>query len=345
MMNISKFSVVTVCILSFANNIKGQNVHTTSLKKYKEEVVYTSEYKPGLRLALYHVWPASGKIDTNKIILFLHGGAVPISGNMGFKINGISWMTAMAEKGYDTWGLDFAGYGNSGRFSESDSLNENGMPQGTVAERSKQTNIAVHFIKDKRHVNSIHLLGNSGGSIVAGLYTTEFPSNIKKLVLHGPITNETKAADTTAKPAAYDYVNPAELVDVFCNWRPAGYEPVINRKYLLDYFVPQYLNSDPTSGGRNPATVKIPGGVTADLVDIAKGKFPYNPEKITTPTLITRGEWDAIATDKGGMWLFTSLRNAPCRRYIIIGNGTHTVQLEKERFRLFKVVEDFLEEK
>jgi pimeloyl-ACP methyl ester carboxylesterase len=222
--------------------------------------------------------------------LFLHGGAVPVSGNMGFKINGISWMTAMAEKGYDTWGLDFAGYGYSGRFDESDSLDANSMPQGNVIERSKQTDIAINFILNKRKVKNIDLLGNSGGSIVAGLYATQFPDKIKKLVLHGPITKETKGADTTVKLTAYDYVNPVELVDLFCGWKPAGYEPVLDRKYLIDYFVPLYLKSDSTSSSRSPKTLKIPGGVTADPVEIAKGKFPYDPEKITAPTLITRGK-------------------------------------------------------
>jgi hypothetical protein len=42
--------------------------------------------------------------------------------------------------------------------------------------------------------------------------------------------------------------------------------------------------------------------------------------------------------------LFPLLKNAPGKRYVEIGEGTHTVIMEKNRMQLFREVQMFLEE-
>jgi hypothetical protein len=41
---------------------------------------------------------------------------------------------------------------------------------------------------------------------------------------------------------------------------------------------------------------------------------------------------------------FAKLNNAPYKRYVEIGEGTHTVIMEKNRMQLFQSVQQFLEE-
>ena len=43
--------------------------------------------------------------------------------------------------------------------------------------------------------------------------------------------------------------------------------------------------------------------------------------------------------------LFAKLVNAPYKRYIELGEGTHTIIMEKNRMSLFRAVQLFLEEK
>lgn len=41
---------------------------------------------------------------------------------------------------------------------------------------------------------------------------------------------------------------------------------------------------------------------------------------------------------------FEKLTNAPDKRYVQIGEGTHTVLMEKNRMQLFQAVQQFLDE-
>ena len=61
--------------------------------------------------------------------------------------------------------------------------------------------------------------------------------------------------------------------------------------------------------------------------------------------LIVMGEFDAIATFQGAQWLLKSLRQAPQRRLVVIGRGSHTIQYEAERTQLYHVMADFLNER
>lgn len=42
---------------------------------------------------------------------------------------------------------------------------------------------------------------------------------------------------------------------------------------------------------------------------------------------------------------FAKLTNAPYKRYVEIGEGTHTVIMEKNRMQLFQAVQQFLDER
>ena len=42
--------------------------------------------------------------------------------------------------------------------------------------------------------------------------------------------------------------------------------------------------------------------------------------------------------------VFARLTGAPAKRYVVIGEGTHTVLLERNRIQLFREVQLFLDE-
>jgi alpha-beta hydrolase superfamily lysophospholipase len=111
---------------------------------------------------------------------------------------------------------------------------------------------------------------------------------------------------------------------------------------MYDAWAATYLQSDPTSRSRNPPTVRAPTGFQADTAAIASGRYPFDPQAIKVPTLLVMGEMDEIATFAGAQWLLKSLRQAPERRLVIIGRGSHTIQFEAERGQLYRVFSDFL---
>jgi pimeloyl-ACP methyl ester carboxylesterase len=67
-------------------------------------------------------------------------------------------------------------------------------------------------------------------------------------------------------------------------------------------------------------------------------------DKIAVPTLIIHAEWDADLPSAMAEAYFAKLTNAPYKRFVELGEGTHTVMLEKNRMQFFHEILGFLDE-
>lgn len=75
------------------------------------------------------------------------------------------------------------------------------------------------------------------------------------------------------------------------------------------------------------------------------GKALYDPSAIHVPTFLVHAEWDADLPSYMLHSYFERLTNTPYKRCVEIGEGTHTVILEKNRMQLFQAVQQFLDKK
>ena len=83
-----------------------------------------------------------------------------------------------------------------------------------------------------------------------------------------------------------------------------------------------------------------------DIVEYwGAGKATWEPEKIRVPTLLILAEWDQDTPLYMAQALFPKLVNAEPKRLVIIGEGTHSVMMEKNRMQLFREVQLFLDER
>ncbi len=104
--------------------------------------------------------------------------------------------------------------------------------------------------------------------------------------------------------------------------------------------------TDPKAATANPPVLRAPNGVTADLRHFWMSGTPtYDPSKITAPTLMIQAEWDHDTPPYMSQALFPLLSGTPWKQYDLIGEGTHTVLMEKNRMQFFAAVQSFLEEK
>src|SRR4030095_9690520 len=86
-----------------------------------EEQVYINWERPGMKLFLRHMPPVKQvRNKEGRVVIILHGAVVPSAGNAAFVLGRRSWMSDLAESGFDVWALDFAGFGNSSRYPEMD---------------------------------------------------------------------------------------------------------------------------------------------------------------------------------------------------------------------------------
>ena len=103
--------------------------------------------------------------------------------------------------------------------------------------------------------------------------------------------------------------------------------------------------TDPDSGKSDPPLLRAPNGVIQDVRDYwAAGRPYYDPAAITAATLLIHAEWDQDTPGYMAQALFPLLTNAAYKRLVVIGEGTHTVVMEKNRMQLLREVQLFLEE-
>jgi alpha-beta hydrolase superfamily lysophospholipase len=102
------------------------------------------------------------------------------------------------------------------------------------------------------------------------------------------------------------------------------------------------LASDPTSSTRDPASVKVPNGPLAGLIDAWTGKLAYDPAGIKSPLLVVRGEWDTLNTELDAGWLLTTATSSPEKKYVRVAEATHLMLLEENRNALYRATNEFL---
>jgi alpha-beta hydrolase superfamily lysophospholipase len=104
--------------------------------------------------------------------------------------------------------------------------------------------------------------------------------------------------------------------------------------------------TDPVGSKQTPQVLRAPNGVLQDGREFwAAGKELYDPAGIRVPTLLAHAEWDADLPSYMLYAYFAKLTNTPYKRYVEIGEGTHTIIMEKNRMQLFQEVQHFLDER
>jgi pimeloyl-ACP methyl ester carboxylesterase len=296
-----------------------------------------------LKVFLRHLPPSNHQpIQQGRVVLILHGGTLPSGASSAFRFDGHSWMDDLSDAGFDVWALDYLGYGGSDRYPEMSDPADAHPPLGRAPQASLQVASAVDFICKKQKVSKLSLISHSWGTLVAGVFATQKPDLIDRLVLYGPVTLRHQNPPAEAPLPAYTYVTEEEQWKRFSGWAPSKEPPVLEKRYF-DVLGATYVDSDPTARTRTPPSVQVPGGPDADAADAWSGKFPYDPAKIKSPTLIIRGEWETITTDEDAHWLFKALTGAPIKRDVVINRATHVMHLEKSRYQVYREVQVFLE--
>ena len=96
--------------------------------------------------------------------------------------------------------------------------------------------------------------------------------------------------------------------------------------------------------GSAPGSLRAPNGIVQDSAEFWAVQKPlYDPGLIRVPTLIAHGEWDADLPSYQSQQYFAKLTNVPYKAFLEIGEGTHTVIMEKNRMMLFRGVQSFLD--
>ena len=310
----------------------------------------------GIELYVRNKRPAGvTNFPAEKILLYVHGATYPSETAFDLPIEGASMMDLIAARGYDVYLVDIRGYGRSTRPAEMSAPPEANKPIVSTDTAVRDFATAVDHILKRRGVAKINLMGWSWGTAISGKYTSEHNDKVHRLVLFAPLWIFRKdaviapAPEATGKTApqlgAYRLVSKevakARWLEGVPDDRKAGLIP----PGVFDAWIEATWATDPDATKHNPPMLRAPNGVIADaLAWWTAGRAHYDPGKITVPTFLIHAEWDFDLPSYQAREVFAALKNTPYKRLVEIGEGTHTVMLEKNRMQFFREIIGFLDE-
>lgn len=282
---------------------------------------------------------------SERIVVFQHGATYgSIAFDMAF--GGMSWMDYMAARGFDTYCLDLPGYGRSERPAQMREPAENNPPFMRTPDAAACLGAVVDTVCRRRGVGAVNLVGWSWGTAITGRFTQENGAKVVRLALSAPVWDRTTSAPSAihvdGKIGAYRTVDR----EASLKRRQAGLTPEQKGSIMpaawFDAWWTQTAATDPDGGGK---TVRAPNGVVQDGVEYWNvGRPLWDPAAITVPTLIAVGEWDRDTPPAMAQTIFPLLVNAPWKRLAVLGGGTHTLLMERNRMLLLRTVQQFFEE-
>lgn len=263
---------------------------------------------PGVKLFLREKMAAGNSTFTDdNIVLLLHGATSPSTCDFDLAYKDYSWGDWFVKHGYVVYMGDYRNYGGSTREAAMDEPAINHQPLSRSYLALRDVGAMVDWIKAKRGVKQVTLIGWSWGAMMAGYYASLHSENVHKLVLYAPLysfndhTNlgPGSALQNKRKPLEFNFALGAyRLVPEAANTaRWNGEIPLDNKDQYREPALPaQFWNAclatDPTSSARTPASLRAPNGVLEDSFYQATGRPLWNAANIYAPTLVIAGQYD-----------------------------------------------------
>lgn len=250
--------------------------------------------------------PASGE-SARGTILFVHGSSVSATPVFDLQIPGkpeASTMDWFARRGYDTWCVDCEGYGRS---DKSRPVNAD------VACGADDLAAASEYIMKRNEGLKLLLYGASSGALRAGLFAQRHPKRVQRLALDALVwTGEGSPTLAERKKRLAEY-------------RAANRRP-IDRDFVRSIFTRDHPGTSDLTvvEAFADAVLALDTSVpTGTYVDMSANLPVVDPEKISVPTLIMRGQWDGIASFQDVASFFARLPN-PDKQFIVMPGIAHT---------------------
>jgi pimeloyl-ACP methyl ester carboxylesterase len=240
-------------------------------------------------------------------VLFVHGSSVSATPVFDLQIPGkpeASTMDWFARLGYDTWCVDCEGYGRSDKWRP---------VNADVSCGADDLAAASEYILRQAGGQPLLLYGASSGALRAGLFAQRHPDRVRRLALDALVwTGEGSPtlAERRKRLPEYRASNRRPIVRALVQIIFTRDHPGTSDLTVVDAFADAVLALD----------TSVPTGT---YVDMSANLPVIDPEKITVPTLVMRGQWDGIASYQDLASFFAKLPN-PDKQFAVMPGIAHT---------------------
>jgi pimeloyl-ACP methyl ester carboxylesterase len=257
-------------------------------------------------------------------ILFVHGSSMASQPTFDLQVAGRPDSSAMehfARLGYDCWSVDMEGYGRSTK------TRDNNAP---IAQGADDCHVAAHYIQKLRGRTPLFVYGVSSGALRAALFAERHPEMVKRLALDAMVWTG-KGSPTLAERRK-------KLPEFLAkNRRP------IDKAFVYSIFTRDHPGTaeDTVIEAFAEAITALDDSVpTGTYVDMCSKLPAVNPEKITVPTLIMRGQWDGIASMEDLLAFFVRLQN-PDKQFTVLPGISHASFQQKNYLLVYHILASF----
>jgi pimeloyl-ACP methyl ester carboxylesterase len=257
-------------------------------------------------------------------ILFVHGSSMASQPTFDLQVPGrrdSSVMEFFAALGFDTWCVDMEGYGRSTK------TRDNNAP---IAYGADDCFAAASYIAKLRGARPLLVYGISSGALRAALFAQRHPDMVARLALDAMVwTGE-------GSPTL------AERSKRLPEFRAKNRRP-IDRKFVRSIFERDHPGTadDVVIEAFADAILALDDSVpTGTYVDMCANLPVCDPEKITAPTLIMRGEYDGIASFTDLIKFFEKLPN-PDKQFAVMPGIAHASFHQKNYAICYHILASF----
>jgi pimeloyl-ACP methyl ester carboxylesterase len=257
-------------------------------------------------------------------ILFVHGSSMASQPTFDLHVDGrrdSSVMDWFARRGFDCWCVDMEGYGRSTK------VRENNAP---ISQGADDCLVAATHIQLLRGNRPLLVYGISSGALRAALFAQRHPHLVARLALDALVwtgAGSPTLADRKKKLADFQA----------SNRRPID-KALIHSFFDRDH--PGAAEQEVVDALADAVTALDSSVPTGTYIDMCSKLPVVNPEKITVPTLIMRGQWDGIASFDDLLAFFARLPN-PDKHFAVMPGVSHCSFQQKNYALVYHILWSF----
>ena len=279
--------------------------------------------KGDVRLFLYEKYADSPE-DKRGTVLFVHGSSMASQPTFDLQVPGRPFSSVMdwfAAQGFDTWCVDMEGYGRSDKHRDITCDIANGADDLAAASK---------YIQKLRGSDGFLVYGISSGALRAAMFAANHPERIARLALDAFVwTGEGSPTLAERKKKLPQFLDskrrPIDRAFVYS---------IFNRDHpgtaaddVIDAFAEAITGLDDS----------MPNGTYIDMCS----RLPLvQPDQITCPTIVMRGEYDGIAGFDDLVAFFTALPNND-KQFCVMPGISHASFQQKNYLMVYHILHAF----
>ena len=267
---------------------------------------------------------AGDPAQTIGTILFVHGSSMAGQPTFDLQVPGrpdSSVMDFFARQNYDCWCVDMEGYGRSTKDRD------NNAP---IAYGADDCFAAASYIEKLRGKRPLLVYGISSGALRAALFAQRHPEMVARVALDAMVwtgQGSPTLAERRKKLPEFQTRNRRPIDKAFIHSVFDRDHPGTAEENVIDAFADAVTALDDS----------VPTGTYVDMCS----RLPVvDPEKITVPTLIMRGQWDGIASFEDLIAFFSKLPN-PDKQFTVMPGISHASFQQKNYALVYHILASF----